>query len=62
MTPKQVESLHLFGVKAFLLWGAGYAWVNDWGMIEKGPKQGKMSVWARSCREAVNYLREEHGQ
>ncbi len=53
MTPKQVESLHLFGVKAFLLWGAGYAWVNDWGMIEKGRKQGKMSVWVRPCHKAV---------
>ena len=33
--------------------GAGYAWVNDWGMIEKGRKQGTMNVWVRPCHKAV---------
>ncbi len=49
MTPKQVESLHLIGVKAFLLLGPV--------MIEEGWKQGFMSVDPGvPCRTAVNPL------
>lgn len=41
--------------------GAGYDWVNDWGMIEKGRKQGFRNVLGKASSEGRESLCEEHG-